>query len=165
MLFSPCARCLSECRQPWRRLGQRRYACAVFFFLESLIKELLGHRDNSELFHKSQASLSTHGPTHASCFLLRRYFIFDSGMTVPYVPSASNNKLLETWQELILGWMEANPDVLCKIGGKQECNERQIGAPPRAFFLFSGQRKNKSNLIKKMMILLIIITDTNASLE
>jgi hypothetical protein len=39
-------------------------------------------------------------------------------MTVPYVPSASNNKLLETWQELILGWMEANPDVLCKIGGK-----------------------------------------------
>jgi hypothetical protein len=50
-----------------------------------LKKELLDINDNSELFHKSQASsLPTHGPTRASCFLLRRYFIFDSGMTVPY---------------------------------------------------------------------------------
>ena len=49
-------------------------------------------------------------------------------MTVPYVPSASNNALLETWEEYILGWMEANPDVLCKIGGKQGGNKRQHDA-------------------------------------
>ena len=46
-------------------------------------------------------------------------------MTVPYVPSASNNTLLEVWQGYILAWMEANPGELCKIGGKQECNNRQ----------------------------------------
>ena len=46
-------------------------------------------------------------------------------MTVPYVPSPSNLRLLETWQEYILAWKEANPGELCKIGGKQESNKRQ----------------------------------------
>ena len=49
-------------------------------------------------------------------------------MTVPYVPSASNNTLLETWKEYILAWKEANPGRLCKIGGKQESLKRHHNA-------------------------------------
>jgi hypothetical protein len=66
-------------------------------------------------FHKSLNKPST--------LLLRRYFVFDSalhfGMPVPYVPSASNYTLLETYKEYIPAWMRSNPGTLCKIGGKQ----------------------------------------------
>jgi hypothetical protein len=48
--------------------------------------------------------------------LLRRYFVFDSalhfGMTVPYVPSASDLSRLETYKEYILAWMRSNPGTL-----------------------------------------------------
>jgi hypothetical protein len=49
-------------------------------------------------------------------------------MAVPFVPSASNNRLLETWKEYILAWKEANPGRLCKIGGKQESQLRHHNA-------------------------------------
>jgi hypothetical protein len=75
---------------------------------------------------------SFHKPLYKPSTLLRRYFVFDSalhfGMTVPYVPSASNIRLLETHKEYLRTWKEANPDRLCKIGGKQESLERHHNA-------------------------------------